>query len=78
MLVVSVPGPCIVGGSEAMVPLAAREQCTVTKVLGLLCTGLTLFLVYQELVTFTVTRPTSVSSERARLDSSTFPEVLEP
>ena len=38
------------------------------------CTCLTLFLIYEELITFFNIRPTSVSTGRTALDTNTFPE----
>ena len=46
-----------------------------TLLLQLLCTSLTLILLYQELVTYTVTRPTASSSEQTDLEDETFPQV---
>ena len=66
---------------SAMIHPTLRKHCTINTLVQLLCTLLTLLLIYQELVTFTVTRPTTVSSEEKILDPETFPEIsvcLEP
>ena len=64
-----------------MIHPTLRKHCTINTLVQLLCTLLTLLLIYQELVTFTITRPTTVSSEEMILDQDTFPEIsvcLEP
>ena len=38
--------------------------------------SLTLFLIYQELVNFSVTKPTTSSKEKKKLDTSMLPEVV--
>ena len=43
---------------------------------SILCTFLTLGLVYQELYTFSVERPTTVSTEEGTLNEDDFPEVV--
>ena len=43
--------------------------------LQMLCTCLTMFLILKELVNFTITRPTTISSEEGILNSDTFPEI---
>ena len=52
-----------------------REKLTMTLLLQLLCTSLTLILLYQEVVTYTVTRPTASSSEQTALTIDMFPKV---
>ena len=52
-----------------------KKHCSLSSLVQLLCSLLTVFLIYQELVTFTVTRPTTVSSEEKTLDPDTFPEI---
>ena len=52
-----------------------REKLTITFLLQLLCTTLTLILIYQELETFTVSRPTMSSVEQRAMDKNSFPEV---
>ena len=42
--------------------------------LKVVCTCLTLFLTYEELITFFNIRPTSISTGRTTLDANTFPE----
>ena len=46
------------------------------KVLTFLCTILTLLLIYQELVAFTITRPTSNFQEEKKLETMDIPEVV--
>ena len=41
-----------------------------------LCVGLTLLLIYQELVNFAIIRPTSNSLEEKKLETSDIPEVV--
>ena len=58
-----------------------RKHLGPSSLLLIICTSLTGLLVYQELVTFVVTRPTTTSSEEQSLNEETFPEVsacLEP
>ena len=59
-----------------MIHPTLRKHCSLSSLVQLLCTFLTVFLIYQELVTFMVTRPTTVSSEEKTLDHDTFPEIL--
>ena len=42
----------------------------------LVCVSLTMLLIYQELVNFSVTKPTSTSKEEKKLDTSDLPEVV--
>ena len=58
-----------------MITQRLRENLTLTFLLQLLCTSLTLILLYQEVVTYTVTRPTMSSSEQTALEDETFPKV---
>ena len=46
------------------------------KVFAFLCTLLTLLLIYQELVAFTITKPTSNFQEENKLEASDIPEVV--
>ena len=46
------------------------------KVFTFLCTILTLLLIYQELVAFAITKPTSNFQEEKRLEARDIPEVL--
>ena len=59
-----------------MIHPTLRKHCSLSSLVQLLCILLTVFLIYQELVTFMVTRPTTVSSEEMALDHDTFPEIL--
>jgi hypothetical protein len=52
-----------------------RQVATLKNLLQVLCISLTVFLVYQELENFLVTKPTSTSLESRELDDDTFPEV---
>ena len=58
-----------------MVCSKLRKYCTLKYFLQLLCTFLTLVLIFQELVNYTITKPTTVSSEEGVLDDETFPEI---
>ena len=58
-----------------MITQRLNEKLTMTFLLQLLCTSLTMILLYQEVVTYTVTRPTTSSSEQTALDEDTFPKV---
>ena len=65
----------------AMIYLTLRKHCTLTSLVKLVCSLLTVFLIYQELVNFLLTRPTTVSSEEKTLDQNAFPDIfvcLEP
>ena len=57
---------CIV--FAAMLHPTLMKHCTFSS--------LTVFLIYQELITFMITRPTTVSSEEKTLDQDTFPQIL--
>lgn len=41
-----------------------------------MCTALTLLLVYQELVNFVITKPTTISTQEKSLQNEDLPEVL--
>ena len=53
-----------------------KEHFKLRKVFTLLCTILTLILIYQQLVAFTITKPTSSSREERKLESRDLPEVV--
>ena len=52
------------------------ELCSLRKVFTLSCTLLTLLLVYQELINFLVTKPTTTSNEEKELQIRDLPEVV--
>ena len=52
-----------------------RHHWTVPSCLQVICTSVTLVLIIQELIIFTVVRPTSTSTEEVQLDKDTFPDV---
>ena len=51
------------------------EYFTLNYLFQFLCTCLTLFLISRELVSFGITRPTTISSEEGVLDDDSFPEI---
>ena len=53
-----------------------QNHLNVKNGLTLVCLSLTLFLLYQELVTFSVTKPTVTSKEVKKLDTGDLPEVV--
>ena len=58
-----------------MIPQKLLDHLSLTSLLKLVCSCLTLFLIYQEVFTYTFTKPTTVSSELEQLDEESFPEV---
>ena len=52
-----------------------KEKLSLAPLLQVLCTCLTLVLVYQEVVTYTKTRPTTSSLEQTGLEDDSFPQV---
>ena len=60
---------------KTMVCSKLRKYCTFNDLFQLLCIILTLFLIFHELVNYTITRPTTVSSEEGVLDEDTFPQI---
>ena len=59
-----------------MFPFWLRSHLNLTNCFTLVCLSLTLLLIYQELVNFSVTRPTATSKEEKKLDTSILPEVV--
>ena len=49
---------------------------TLKNFLALVCTSLTLLLVYQELYTFSIARPTTISTEEGIIEKEDLPEVV--
>ena len=49
---------------------------TLKNFLALVCTSLTLLLVCQELYTFSITRPTTISTEEGIIEKEDLPEVV--
>jgi hypothetical protein len=52
-----------------------KQYITLTNLFKILCTALTLFLMYQELRNYAVTKPTVTSSELTDLDSIPFSDI---
>jgi hypothetical protein len=52
-----------------------KEHISFANIFKIICIILTTFLIYEELVSYTVTKPTTTSSKQARLDTNTFPEI---
>ena len=52
------------------------ELCSFRNIFKFICTLLTLFLICQELFTFTVTKPTTTSKEEKGLETRDLPEVV--
>ena len=59
-----------------MCPRWLKQHFGFGKVLTLFCASLTLLLIYQELVAFTITRPTSNFEEEKKLETRDIPEVV--
>ena len=53
-----------------------KEHFELRKVFALLCAILTLILIYQQLVAFAITKPTSSFREEKKLESRDLPEVV--
>ena len=53
-----------------------ENNISLKNCLTLLCASLTLFLIYRELVTFAVTKPTISSKEEKELETRDLPEVV--
>ena len=53
-----------------------RKHMNVKNCLTFVCVSLTILLIYKELVTFSVTKPTATSKEEEKLDTSNLPEVV--
>ena len=53
-----------------------QRFCSVKNVFTLVCTILTALLIFQELFSFAVTRPTITYQEERELDRSDLPEVV--
>ena len=59
-----------------MFPSWLQNHLNLKNCFTLVCLSLTLLLIYQELVTFSVTKPTATSKEEKKLDTSNLPEVV--
>ena len=59
-----------------MFPFWIKEHISLKNGFSLLCASLTLFLIYKELVNFTVTKPTVSSKEVKELETKDLPEVV--
>ena len=59
-----------------MFPSWLRNHLSLKNLLTLVCGSLALFLIYQEFVTLTVTKPTTTSREERELETSDLPEVV--
>ena len=59
-----------------MFPSWLRSHLSLKNLLTLVCGSLALFLIYQEFVTLTVTKPTTTSREERELETSDLPEVV--
>ena len=61
---------------QAMSRTCLRNHLSLRNFLSLLCAGLTLLLIYKELVTVTVIKPTTTSTERKELETSDLPDIV--
>ena len=64
------------GRGEAMSRTCLRNHLSLRNFLSLLCAGLTILLIYKELVTVTVIKPTTTSTERKELETSDLPDIV--
>ena len=59
-----------------MFPSWLRSHLSLKNLLTVVCGSLALFLIYQEFVTLTVTKPTTTSREERELETSDLPRVV--
>jgi hypothetical protein len=63
------------GHKTTMCILTLKKHVSFANIFKTICIILTTFLIYEELLNYTVTKPTTTSSKQAFLDITTFPEI---